>query len=353
MNEAQRETATLLADQLERLLDAYASHNLSLLPEPEAFPDALWHTLSELGLPLSMVAESRGGAGLNWEQIEPILRISGRCPAPLPITESLIGNHLLAEAGLAEAISAPLAISDQWLSLDSAQRLDGELDYVEWLPHADYLLALAHGPTQDYLCLISREQLTSTPVLSLARTPAARVRLHQAQPTALLPVPGRLAMTGLRPFLALARAVQSAGAIQALVPLCVEYANVRKQFGKPIGKFQAVQHLIADLVSQAAAAQAAGQFGCRLADSGKSLYGAAVAKTRSGSCGSRAGEIAHQVFGAIGVTEEHCLHHYTRRLWQWRADYGSEHAWGEWLGTLALRQGGDQLWALVCEQYPD
>jgi hypothetical protein len=47
---------------------------------------------------------------------------------------------------------------------------------------------------------------------------------------------------------------------------------------------------------------------------------------------------------AIGITDEHILHYYTRRLWQWRAEAGSENFWAEWLGRKAFAAGGNALW---------
>ena len=143
------------------------------------------------------------------------------------------------------------------------------------------------------------------------------------------------------------RAVQSAGALEQLLELCIEYGNTREQFGRPIGKFQAIQHAIAELASETAATQVAGLFGCAQIDAHRAPYGAMIAKTRAGKAASRGSEIAHQVFGAIGFTDEHTLHYFTRRLWQWRSEAGSDLWWAEQLGQQAIQQGGDALWANI------
>ena len=54
--------------------------------------------------------------------------------------------------------------------------------------------------------------------------------------------------------------------------------------------------------------------------------------------------LAHQVHGAIGFTQEHKLHHLTRRLWAWRDEAGSELHWSRVLGTELLARGADGLW---------
>jgi acyl-CoA dehydrogenase len=57
--------------------------------------------------------------------------------------------------------------------------------------------------------------------------------------------------------------------------------------------------------------------------------------------------IAHQVHGAMGFTYEHRLHHYTKRLWSWRDDFGTEVYWNTLLGRKALEVGGDGLWPFL------
>jgi acyl-CoA dehydrogenase len=129
-----------------------------------------------------------------------------------------------------------------------------------------------------------------------------------------------------------------------MLALSIDYANTRIQFGRPIGKFQAIQHMVAELAAEAAAAKAAVQLALRGLDIGRIFESAAIAKIRTSMAAGKASAIAHQVHGAIGVTEEHILHHFTRRAWQWRADAGDEHFWSERLGQHVLEQEGAQFW---------
>jgi alkylation response protein AidB-like acyl-CoA dehydrogenase len=70
----------------------------------------------------------------------------------------------------------------------------------------------------------------------------------------------------------------------------------------------------------------------------------AAAKIRSGQSAGRAAELAHQLHGAIGFTDEHELHLFTRRLWSWRDEYGSESYWSARLGEVLVQGGADDLW---------
>jgi alkylation response protein AidB-like acyl-CoA dehydrogenase len=55
-------------------------------------------------------------------------------------------------------------------------------------------------------------------------------------------------------------------------------------------------------------------------------------------------EIAHQLHGAIGFTVEHELHLFTRRLWSWRDEFGTESEWSARLGDQLIREGADAVW---------
>ena len=144
---------------------------------------------------------------------------------------------------------------------------------------------------------------------------------------------------------ALARAAQMAGALESLLAQSVRYATERKQFGRPIGAFQAIQHQLAILAGHTAAAGMAAANACRAAERGDPTFEVAAAKVRVGEAAGVACSIAHQTHGAIGFTYEHSLHFSTRRLWSWRAEFGAESVWAAELGRRVAARGADQLWA--------
>ena len=125
------------------------------------------------------------------------------------------------------------------------------------------------------------------------------------------------------------RAGQISGALNHALAESIDYGNTRVQFGRPIGKFQAIQHLVAEQAGEAAAAKAAVQLALRAMDDAPSWQAAAVAKIRAGLAVEPVSAVAHAVHGAIGVTEEHMLHHTTRRLWQWRDEAGDDRHEGD------------------------
>ena len=74
------------------------------------------------------------------------------------------------------------------------------------------------------------------------------------------------------------------------------------------------------------------------------FFEASSAKIRTGEAVGEGTAIAHQVFGAIGFTEEHILHRFTQRLWDWRDDFGNESEWAVELGELIAKNGPEERW---------
>ncbi len=135
-----------------------------------------------------------------------------------------------------------------------------------------------------------------------------------------------------------------AGGLEYLLAQTVQYVSERKQFGRPIGSFQAIQHQLALLAGHTAAAGIASATAFRAADRGDARFEIAVAKVRTGEAAGLGAGIAHQCHGAIGFTYEHSLHFVTRRLWSWRAEFGAESHWAAEIGKDVAQRGADALW---------
>ena len=145
-----------------------------------------------------------------------------------------------------------------------------------------------------------------------------------------------------------------AGALEHILDQSVQWSLDRVQFGRPIAKFQAVQHNLATLAGEVAAAGAAADGAAEtIASEGpaseRALLDVAVAKVRVGEAASNGAAIAHQVHGAMGFTYEHSLHHSTRRLWAWREEFGNETLWAERLGQMIAEHGADELWPFITQ----
>ena len=138
------------------------------------------------------------------------------------------------------------------------------------------------------------------------------------------------------------RAALMLGAAESALDMTVAYVSGRAQFGKPLGKFQAVQQSLAVFAGEVASGLSA----CGLAFARKEpdWRAVAVAKMRAGVAASVGCNAAHQAHGAMGVTAEYPLHLRTRRLWAWRAEDGSGATWARRLGAAVIEAGPEALW---------
>jgi len=148
------------------------------------------------------------------------------------------------------------------------------------------------------------------------------------------------------------RSLQIAGSLETMLDISVRYSNERVAFEKKISKFQAVQHNLARLAGESAAAiaaatSAADTFASGSASGDAAFLEAASAKIRCSEAAEKGAAIAHQVHGAIGFTFEHNLHFLTRRLWSWRDEFGKDSVWHRLLGRHMVRAGADSLWAEI------
>lgn len=340
MRDAEMNIGAMLAEQLDRLLARTVDTASLVAVESGADVAGLWREIEDLGICHAM-SGGELGADLSWEECLPLMQVLGWHGAPVPLGETLLAVAALSDAGCAVA-EGRLTLSTARYTATGDGHINGSDDLVPWLGSAEAMVGIAEQDGVSHVFSVEVAQLDWQPVDTIARIPSGQIKLDDVSATTLGSAKG--ATNNLQPQLALLRAAQISGLLNRVLQLVIEYANTRTQFGRPIGKFQAIQHQVADLATHAAAAQAATAYGCRQLDEGRAEQGAAIAKARASAAAGHGARIAHQVFGAIGVTEEHELHHLTRRLWQWRQECGSEHEWNERLGRLVIAAGGNNLW---------
>jgi acyl-CoA dehydrogenase len=137
------------------------------------------------------------------------------------------------------------------------------------------------------------------------------------------------------------------GVLERVLEMSVGYAKERKQFGRPIGGFQAIQHTLAVMAGHVAAALRATDAAIAALPGERFAVQVAVAKSRVGEAAGVVAEMAHQVHGAMGFTHEHQLHHFTRRLLAWRDEYGRETYWQQRIGRRVAGGGADAMWDFI------
>jgi alkylation response protein AidB-like acyl-CoA dehydrogenase len=147
--------------------------------------------------------------------------------------------------------------------------------------------------------------------------------------------------------MALARTNLMAGGLQATLDLGLQFASERSQFGRSISKFQAIQHSLAVVAAEVAAAQRAADAAVDALGTDRFIDEVSASKARVGEAVGIVAEQVHQVHGAMGFTYEHRLHHFTRRLWAWRDEWGNEFYWQAKLGSRLAAMGADKVWGYI------
>jgi acyl-CoA dehydrogenase len=341
------ELTELLAPTVTRLFTDLVTKELIEAAEKGAWPDKLWRALEEGGLTLPLVPESAGGAGGAWIDAHLVVRAAGKHAAAVPLAETIVAGWLLAQAGL-EVPLGPLTLAPvregETLRLTRSGggwRLDGTVSGVPWGAAAGHVVVAAAAEGAPMIALIRQGAGRATADRNLAREPRDTLAFDGAAVAAAAPGATAEALITLG---AMVRAAQMAGALESILEQSARYATERKQFGRPIGSFQAVQHNLAILAGHVAAAGIAAENAFRAADRGDAAFEIAVAKVRAGEAAGIGAGLAHQAHGAIGFTYEHTLQFSTRRLWSWRAEFGSESRWALALGRRVAARGPERLW---------
>lgn len=321
--------------------------------EKGEWPTELWDALEESGLPLTWVSDEFGGAGAELLDGFAVLRVAGNHAAPVPLAETLLAGWLLGEAGIA-APAGPMTVApvheDGTLAL-SGGKLSGRARKVPFASTAKHIAVLAKESAGMAVALVAADAVTINPGRSIAGEPSDEVSFDGATPVAVKPANG-LDLAAVVRIGAAARTQQMAGALAHILDASVQFSLDRVQFGRPIAKFQAVQHNLAQLAGEVAAAGAAADAASEaIATHGiaaeRAIAECAIAKLRVGEAASTGAAIAHQVHGAMGFTYEHTLHHSTRRLWSWREEFGNETYWAIRIGNMVASTGADELWPFL------
>jgi len=328
--------AAILAESAARLFaEACPPAVLRRAETDPSMAPALWASLDALGLPQACAPEEAGGSGLGWASVCGLIESCGEHGVPVALPEMLAAQLVARGAGLALPAGARLSLACGRRDADGvvadavAGAASGGMVLVEV---EGRLLALAVDEATAVSGLNAAGEWRTDLVWSGAE--AALAAAPAADQAVLL--------AG-----AAIRIAQIAGASRRALTLSVGYANDRVQFGKPIGKFQALQQNLAVAAEWSAMATMAARLA--MADPGVRLDADRVAACREVACTAalQVAEVAHAVHGAIGVTAEYDLQLFTRRLKQWAAEFGSARYWAGRLGASLVAAGTTTAWDRV------
>lgn len=275
--------------------------------EARRFDDGLWRELCELGWPGIAISETYGGQGLGSVELSILCEELGATVAPVPFLPSVLAAMLIEHAGSEEqkARLLPGLAGGESTGALGVHR-DGVAEMVVGLPSADVLVLLAHDGSGGLVCELAGQEVTVEPVDSIDPTrPAGRVNLPDGAGQEL---PGDVARASDRALVAVAS--ELVGVCGRALSMTVAYVKERKQFGVPVGSYQAVSHRCAQMLLDTEKARSTTAFAAWAADADPVRLGeaAAMAKAAASDAGVDVTTSAIQAHGGIGFTWEADVH---------------------------------------------
>ncbi len=321
------DTDRLLLESAERIFADHCDKAALDAAERGEFPTAVWRALADNGFLELALPDS----GMALADAFALIGLAGRHAVPLPLAEVLLANRWLAEPS-------------RFVTIGTVS--GGRVVEAPWARQADIVLGLDVA-RDAYVIVEPRARADVTQGSNAAGEPRDSLEVPPGAEWISVAEPAAA-------YLALSRAVAMAGCLERLLELTLQYAGEREQFGRPIGRFQAIQHNLAVMAGETAAARRAADAAMEalggdgeVQDARRLTLEVAAAKARVGEAAGIVVEIAHQVHGAMGYTYEHRLHHFTRRAWAWRDEHGDEAFWQHRLGRYVAAVGADRAWEFL------
>lgn len=349
----------LLRESVRRFLAEHApiAYVRAELDDERGMTDEVWRGLADLGVVGLLAPEAQGGAGAGMVDAAVVLEELGRAVHPGPYASSAIGAVSLVTLGGDERdrdeLLPALAAGDRigvvsWIEDVKATRSDdgwaltGAQAHVPDAAAADVLVVPAPTDTGELgAFVVTRESLG----VEIAATPSVDGTRKQGSVRLSASLARRLggdaaaAVHEAADRLTIAAVVDGVGAASRALEIAVEYAKDRHQFDRPVGSFQAVQHLCVDMLRAVELARAGGYYACWAADEaddGECHRAATMAQAYAADELYAVGASLIQVLGGIGFTWEHDAHLYLKRLMTLKGVAGGSSAQLEELASIVL-----------------
>lgn len=302
-----------------------------------------WKALADSGLTRVGLAEEFGGVGGELSDALTVIVRAAQAGLDGPLTEPLLmASHLATSTGapLPEGTLSAGVARIPWDQSHPEQQLD--------------IASTTAGDTTgcEHLWVIGQ---TTGGGAALLRTRPSDIAGRSINSSSVINCdPSLIADTEL--LGALGRSAQILGALRSCLHLSCSYTAARTQFGRTLSSHQVVQHALAAMAAEVSAAETAVQSAIdHTANAGASLdaeasLAIAAAKVQTSITATRVAQSAHQLHGAMGLTAEYPLQHYTSRLWTWRDEYGTEFTWANHIAELVRSRYDDDIWRALTAQ---
>ena len=341
----------------------------AMATDERGYTEDFWREIGELGWLGLIVPEEHGGSGMDMSDMAVLLGEWGAALAPGPLVESaIVSASAISEFGSdAQKVDwLPSIATGETVAVPSLVGMDGSTDpnamgvrasetangwvisgtsrFVPYGNSADLVLMPAEtdaGMTVFAVPVKSAEGTVNINRVKMASgAPACDIEMNEVVVPTVTVVgaagSGADVIDHMTLYGAAARATQMVGAGSAVTDRTIEYVKERRQFGRPIGAFQVIQHYMADIATKVKSAKhLADRAAWALSADVDGAMASRIVSQAKWSANTLMHDIvwkAHQSHGAIGFTWEHDLHLYTRRVLSWRADFGDSDSHIENLG---------------------
>lgn len=283
--------------------------------------EAIWSTLVESGFLDALVPEENGGAGLTALDLAPLVIEAGHYLLPVAFGHTAVARALVARAGLELPVDGPIVLWE--LTHDGRPRsvvtpmaVEGGHALVQQ-DNQFHLAPLVAAGQDGFHFTIAAPDKAAPPLIAF-----------------------ELDACSLFDWGAGLTALASAGATTRVLDMLLQHVTERQQFGRPLGNFQAIQHMAAQAAEQSVLARTAALMALSGAKGQVDPLRVAVAKSVTAFAAAEVARVAHAVHGAIGISEEHDLQLFTRQLKRWELSHGSQAYWAKMLGEARLAYAG-------------
>lgn len=348
----------MLSESVGRLLGEQAPPDTVRGAEGTGWLPQLWELVVESGLHLIGIPEERGGNGGSIADAHAVLWQVGRNASPIPLAETgLLGGWALSEAGLPLPDGPITVVPDASGGAISCTkdgdgwRLQGTGQRVPWASQSARIVVIADAGNQRLVLSVPTTEVSCGGELTLAGEPRETVSFNGAVvgSDSWAEAPKSVGHDSLLLRGALTRVTMMGGAMERAAEMGERYATERHQFGRPIAKFQAVQHHMVAVRAEANRTAIAGNAALLAVQEDRpgSEFDIAAAKVVADDAARVLAARSHQLHGAIGVTFEYDLQLFTRRLHAWRDEFGSARYWTQRVSRIVAEHGPDKLWPLI------
>jgi alkylation response protein AidB-like acyl-CoA dehydrogenase len=328
---------------------------------PTGYDEAVWAAMADQGWLAIELPEDDGGLGLGMVELAVLCEEIGRRLVAAPFLPTIValgalcGDEARADAGTKEwrealgqgdavgcIAAAPGADGLTVVGSGDQVRISGQTAPVAYAPSADLAVVLAGGGVYG---VDLRAEGRPAPLSAMDRTRELGVLAFDGTPARFLG--GAEAAALLLDRAATLASAEMLGAADFVLALTVQYAKDRVQFGKPIGSFQAVKHMLADALVDVEGMRSTAYYAawCAAAADPERSLAASMAKAWCSDASRRVMAAGLQVHGGIGFTWEHDMHLYLKRAQLDQVSYGDAAAHRDRIATLLRTrlEAGDSL----------